>query len=270
MAKTTLLPPESDPKAEGEARLRVVEALSDGLTQEGSLPRLPELTLSLDGGKFAGMPLGNVYLSWLDPATGDVDILEYPAHIESGALLGGSITLHPSKRVSHQLFWGAAQANLVLGVGPDQEVDRLSIRTVGYQLETNLAPARWRVRPFLTGGGNLTSYRFKNIKLAKSSGIFRYGLKSVGSGIIAFRSAGVAPLDGGKVFRPGFSYGGGMKFRVSRLFELRFEYRESYAKDPDFFNKASVNLAALGLDGTAQDVAARRRGNYIIGLSFTP
>jgi hypothetical protein len=268
--ETGSLPQESYPTAESEPRLRVVEALSGGVTQEGSLPRLPELALSLEGGKFVGMPLGNVYLNWLDTLTGDVDVVEYPAHIESGALLGGSITLHPSKRLSHQLFWGAAQANLVLGVGPDKEVDRLSIRTVGYQLQANLAPAKWRVRPFVTGGGNLTSYRFKNIKLAKSSGIFRYGLKGLGSGITAYQSAGVAPLDGGKIFRPGFSYGGGMRFRLSRLFELRAEYRESYAKDPDFFNKESSNLAALGLDGTAQDVAARRRGNYIIGLSFTP
>ena len=256
--------------AESERHLGVVESLSGDEARESSLSGLPQLALSLDGGKFVGMPLGHVYLDWADPASGDTDILEYPMHMESGALLGGSITLHPSRRISHELFWGAAQANLVLGVGPDSQVNRLCIRTLGYQRAINLAPARWRARPFLTGGGNLTSYRFKNIRLAKSSGIFRYGLKGLGLGITAYRSSGVAPLDGGTIFRPGLSYGGGVSFRLSPLFSLRAEYRESFAKDPDFYNKGSADLAALGLDGSAQNIAARRRGNYTLGLSFTP
>lgn len=256
--------------AENEQHLGVVESLSGEEARESSLPRLPQLALSLDGGKFVGMPLGHVYLEWTDPAGGDAEILEYPMHMESGALLGGSITLHPSRRVAHQLFWGAAQANLVLGVGPDSQVNRLRIRTLGYQWDIHLAPVRWRARPFVTGGGNLTTYRFKDIKLAKSSGIFRYGLKGLGLGITAYRSAGVAPLDGGTIFRPGLSYGGGVSFRLSPLFALRAEYRESFAKDPDFYNKGSADLAALGLDGSAQNIAARRRGNYTLGLSFTP
>lgn len=263
-------PSEIDFDAENERHPGMVKSLSANEVQESPLPHLPQLALSLDGGKFVGMPLGHVYLDWTDPATGGTDVLEYPMHLESGALLGGSIILHPSSRVSHQLSWGGAQANLVLGVGPDSEVNRLCIRMLGYQPVINLAPARWRARPFFTGGGNLTSYRFKNIRLAKSSGIFRYGLKGLGLGINAYRSAGVAPLDGGTIFRPGLSYGGGVSFRLSPLFALRAEYRESFAKDPDFYNKGSADLAALGLDSSAQSIAARRRSNYTLGLSFTP
>lgn len=261
---------EVDSNAENERRLGVVQSLSVNEAQESPLPHLPQLALSLDGGKFIGMPLGHVYLDWTDPPTGNTDVLEYPMRLESGALLGGSIILHPSNRVSQQLFWGGAQANLVLGVGPDSEVNRLCIRMLGYHPVINLAPARWRARPFLTGGGNLTSYRFKNIKLARNSGIFKYGLQGVGLGINAYRSAGVAPLDGGTIFRPGLGYGGGVSFRLSPLFALRAEYRESFAKDPDFYNRGSADLAALGLDSSAQSIASRRRSNYTLGLSFTP
>jgi hypothetical protein len=61
---------------------------------------------------------------------------------------------------------------------------------------------------------------------------------------IWLRSAGVAPPDGGSVFQPAFTYGGGLKLRITRLLEFQAEYRENYAKDPDFFNKQSLNLSS--------------------------
>jgi hypothetical protein len=52
------------------------------------------------------------------------------------------------------------------------------------------------------------------------------------------------PPDGGSVFQPAFTYGGGLKLRITRLLEFQAEYRENYAKDPDFFNKQSLNLSS--------------------------
>jgi opacity protein-like surface antigen len=198
-----------------------------------------------------------------------VDVFQYPLRVDPGVLLGASITLHPSRFLSHELFFGSTQANLITGRDPVAQVDRLSIRTAGYQVEANLTPARWRLRPFVSVGSSVTTYSFKNINLTKRNGIFKFALHNVGTVLNAFNSAGAAPLDGGKVFRLGLTYGGGIKCRVSRLVEFQAEYRETYAKDPDFFNKQSISLSSQGIS-SAQDRGARSHADYIISLSFTP
>jgi hypothetical protein len=50
---------------------------------------------------------------------------------------------------------------------------------------------------------------------------------------------------------------------------LQAEYRENYAKDPDFFNKQSLNLSSQGIT-SAQDPDSRRHSAYLLSLSFTP
>jgi hypothetical protein len=189
--------------------------------------------------------------------------------IEPGAMLGSSVTLHPSGFLSHEIYFGTVQANLLTGDDPSPQVDRIKMRMAGYQLEGNVAPRRWRLRPFITAGGSLTTYKFKDIKLSKKDGIFKFGLRRVGTIVAAFNSAGVAPLDGGSVFQPAVTYGGGIKLRVTRLLELQAEYRENYAKDPDFFNKQSLNLSSQGIT-SAQDPSAHRHSTYLLSLSFTP
>jgi hypothetical protein len=263
----SLLPTE---ETEEGAHLAVSESLgSYGNPTETRRTRLPELALSVSAGQFRSMALGSLFLAWQDPDTSDVAVYEYPLHIEPGVTLGMSVTLRPSHLFSQTLFFGTTQANLITGEGADAQVDRVQIRSTGYQTEWNLAPARWRLRPFVTGGATLTSYRFKNIKLSKKNGVFQFGLRRVGTIVNAFNSAQVAPMDGGKIFNPGFSYGGGFKFRISRLMEWRAEYRETYARDPDFFNAQSTNLTSQGY-ASSQNTASRRHGNFMLSVSFTP
>lgn len=237
--------------------------------RETARRQLPEVALSLNGGESFRLHLGDLYLASVDPTTGIESIYQFHMRIEPGVLLGSSVTLHPSWLMSHKIYFGTLQANLFTGDDPDIQVDRLRMRMAGYQLEANLAPRRWRLRPFISAGGNITSYKFKNIKLPKKDGVFKYGLRRIGTVVSAFNSAGVAPLDGGTVFRPTATYGGGLKLRVTRLLELQAEYRENYAADPDFFNKQSVNLSSQGIT-SAQDRNSHRHSNYLLSLSFTP
>jgi len=237
--------------------------------REMSRPRLPEVAFSVDGGESFRLHLGDLYLASVDPDTGIESVYQYPMRIEPGALLGSSVTLHPSSLVSHEIYFGTVQANLLTGDDPDPQVDRIKMRMAGYQLEGNLAPRRWRVRPFLSAGGSLTTYSFKNIKLSKKDGVFKFALRRVGTVVSAYNSAGVAPLDGGSVFQPALTYGGGVKFRVTRLLEFQAEYRENYARDPDFFNAQSLNLSSQGIT-SVQDPGARRHSTYLLSLSFTP
>jgi len=259
-----------DKNLETEPHLSVAsDSHSIAYAHEAPPPRLPEVDFSLDGGQFLRMHLGDVFLASVDPNTDTVNVFEYPMRIEPGPLLGSSVTLHPNGFLSHEIYFGTLQANLLTGDGPDPQVDRLKIRMAGYQLEGHLAPRRWRLRPFVSTGASLTTYRFKDISLRKKNGAFKFALRRVGTIVSAFNSAGVAPLDGGTVFQPGLTYGCGMKLRITRLLEFQAEYRETYAKDPDFFNKESVSLTSQGIS-SAQDPGARRHGTYLLSLSFTP
>jgi hypothetical protein len=258
--------PTSD--GEGEPHLAVASPFSPAQSAE-SRPRLPEVAFSLDGGESFRLHLGDLYLASVDPDTGIESVYQYSMRIEPGAMLGSSVTLHPSGFLSHEIYFGTVQANLLTGDDPSPQVDRIKMRMAGYQLEGNLAPRRWRLRPFLSAGGSLTTYNFKNIKLAKKDGVFKFGLRRVGTVVSAFNSAGVAPLDGGSIFQPAFTYGGGIKLRVTRLLEFQAEYRENYAKDPDFFSTQSLNLSSQGIT-SAQDPGSHRHSTYLLSLSFTP
>lgn len=257
-------------EAESEPHLAVASKFLPAQSfREVSRPRLPEVAFSLDGGKSFRLHLGDLYLASVDPTTGIESVYQFPMRLEPGAVLGSSVTLHPSSLLSHEIYFGTLQANLLTGDDPGPQVDRIRMRMAGYQLEGNLAPRRWRLRPFVTVGGNLTAYKFKNIKLTKKDGVFKFALRRVGTVVSAFNSAGVAPLDGGSVFQPAFTYGGGLKLRITRLLELQAEYRENYAKDPDFFNKQSVNLSSQGIS-SVQDPGSRRHSACLLSLSFTP
>lgn len=105
--------------------------------REGSRPRLPEVALSLDGGESFRMHLGDLYLASVDPTTGVESVYQFPLRIEPRAVLGSSVTLHPSGFLSHEIYFGTLQANLPAGEDPGPQVDRIKKRTAGYQLEGN-------------------------------------------------------------------------------------------------------------------------------------
>jgi hypothetical protein len=260
------------PVSEEESEPHLAVASEFPLTQsfrEVSRPRLPEVAFSLDGGESFRLHLGDLYLASVDPTTGIESVYQFPMRVEPGAMLGSSVTLRPSSLLSHEIYFGTLQANLLTGEDPGPQVDRIRMRMAGYQLEGNLAPRRWRLRPFLSAGGSLATYKFKNIKLAKKDGVFKFALRRVGTVVSAFNSAGVASLDGGSLFQPAFTYGGGLKLRITRLLEFQVEYRENYAKDPDFFSKQSLSLSSQGIT-SGQDPGSRRHSVYLLSLSFTP
>lgn len=254
---------------ESQPHLPVADEFRPAKSPGETRPRLPEVAFSLNGGESFRLHLGDLYLASVDPATGTETVYQYRMRIEPGAILGSSVTLHPSGFVSHEISFGTVQANLLTGDDPSPQVDRIKMRTAGYQVEVNAAPRHWRLRPFVTGGSSLTTYQFKNIKLSKNQGVFKFALRRVGTVVSAFNAAGVAPLDGGTIFQPAVTYGGGIKLRVTRLLEFQAEYKESYASDPDFFNQQSVNLSSQGIT-SAQDPGSHRHSSYLLSFSFTP
>ncbi len=224
---------------------------------------------SLDGGLSLRRFLGDVFLETYDPVLDVTDVLEFPLRIESGAAISPKIVIHAQRRFSHEISYNFLQANLRIGGTDVAEKDRLRIRQIGYALETQLAPARFRIRPFLLAGPTFTSFSLKNASVPKSDAVFQFVLRTAGPVLNAFNAAGVAPLDGGTVFRAGVDYGAGCRIRLTDLLNVRVEYRENFSADPDFFNRQSAHFSDQGIY-TSQDPGSSRHSAITVGMAFHP
>jgi opacity protein-like surface antigen len=71
-----------------------------------------------------------------------------------------------------------------------------------------------------------------------SGGVFRVGLRNVGLLVAAYNFGTTAPLDGGGIFQFAFQYGGGVKYRVTPHWMVRFDVRETLGPQPDFIGRS--------------------------------
>lgn len=227
-----------------------------------------DLELSLNPGITSRQRLQTMYLAQVD-STGAVNVLAYPLTIKRGFALSARATLNSHRRFSHEFFYSAMYGDLIAGDRSTTGSGPLRIREAGYSLLFDLTRKNFLVRPFLAVGPTLTSYRYRDIDVGKKGGDpFRFGLRGIGSIKSAFDKAGIAPLNGGTVFRAGLNYGAGLRIRIARHAILRTDYRQTFTVDPDFFTKQSVGLNNLGIF-TSQDIGRHRRGVFSIGISYT-
>jgi hypothetical protein len=209
-----------------------------------------------------------MYLSQVNDA-GDADVLSFPLKIRPDLTFSARVTLNSRRFISNEFFYTAVYGRLQVGSGDVIATERLRIREAGYNLLVNFLRKNFVVRPYLAVGPSLTSYQYANLNVNTRAGIFQFGLRHVGAIKTAVNRAGVAPLDGGTIFRPGLNYGGGIRVRVYRQIVFRADYRETFSKDPDFFSQQSFTLNQAGTF-TAQDPGVERRGVFSVGLCFGP
>jgi hypothetical protein len=206
-----------------------------------------------------------MYLSQVTD-TGDVNVLSFPLKIQPDLMVSARVTLNSRRFLSNEFFYTALYGNLKVGGGDVIATEPLRIREAGYNLLVNFTRKHFIVRPYLALGPTLSSYQYAHINVNKKAGLFQFGLRNVGAIKTAFNRAGIAPLDGGTIFKIGVNYGGGVRVRLSRHLELRVDYRETLTQNPDFFSQQSVSLSALGT--TAQDAGSHRRRIFWAGLGL--
>lgn len=229
--------------------------------------RAQEVELSWSVGTASRQRLQELILEDVD-AQGIIQVFEFPLRINPGVELSPRVTLNAHQFFSHEILFTIPRGeNLRIGTRELGEIQNLRIREVGYNLLFNFRRKNSWIRPYLAFGPTLSSFRFSNLKVKKRSGIFRFGFRDVGAVQSAFDSAGVAPLEGGTVFRLGLSYGAGIKFRLTPGTILRVDYRGSHLSDADFFNRQSQANLQQGIT-TEQSTGRHRRDVFSIGIGF--
>lgn len=253
----------------------------------------PSVELGLRGG-FLGYYGGNggaVGYVLTSDNPDDILALVMANTLHDGWTIGGSVTLNPKKYFSHEFSYDHSFTEFNLGlaiVGHDstseEEVALLVFEPSGlrtsqftYNLLFNFRPRTSRLRPYIAAGPSLQLMHLADAPIKKAPGWFKLGLSNIGLISAAYNFGSDPPLDGGGIFRAGFNYGGGVRYRMTPRWMIRADYRETLIAQPDFWTKSQDDiLSGIDVDpgweltvlGPVLD-GAMRQDRVTMGLSFT-
>jgi hypothetical protein len=127
--------------------------------------------------------------------TEGVDPTSAEYKLKSGFRLGFRATLNNWRFFGHEFGYAYNRSQLNYAGVSEQG---MAIHQGFYNMLAYATPEGTRVRPFVAGGGHFSN----------------------------FTPPGSSAQYGGGVNKPGFNYGGGVKFRVSEMFGVRFDFRQ--------------------------------------------
>ncbi|WP_031500264.1 LssY C-terminal domain-containing protein [Bryobacter aggregatus] len=224
-----------------------------------------ELSFSLGTSMFSKSTVGEeaLILSRESTVTGGRLQLSVTAgnRISPGFALGGSVTVHANRWMSHELGFHYLRGNYELGLrklvpsgseevpGVVEQKAGLLTRQFSYNTLVHVRPIESRFRPYLAVGPALQLVHLTNAPFEKARGIFRFGLSNVGMVQAAYNFGSAPPLEGGGIFQPAFQTGAGIKIRVAKCWIWRFDYRSTFSQRPDFLKKSLAT--ALGNEDPA-------------------
>jgi opacity protein-like surface antigen len=191
-----------------------------------------------------------IYLEPKSSANKPISLL-FANDLESNWSVGTSVTLNTWRYFSNEFSFDYQRGKYRLGAEftglGDLAPDGYQENTAGilttqfsYTFVAHLRPRNKRFRPFIAAGPALQLIHLTDAPFKSSGGIFKVGLRNVGLLLAAYNFASTPPLDGGGVFQFGFEYGGGVKYRVTKHFQIRGEYRETLSPQPRFVERSLV------------------------------
>lgn len=169
--------------------------------------------------------------------------------LHNGFAVGTSVTLNTWKYFSNEFSFDYQRGKYRLGaqvsgfngvepVGYQEETTGLLTNQFGYATLINLRSREKRLRPYIAVGLAFQLLHITDAPFKSSAGIFKVGLRNVGLILAAYNFANNPPLDGGGVFQFGFQYGAGVKYRVTRRWMARIDYRETLSPQPNFIERS--------------------------------
>ncbi len=212
----------------------------------------PELfELGVEGGWLRfGDTLASTNLS-LESRTTDIPSfnLFLQNRLHNGWAVGTSVTLNTWRHFSNEFSFDFQRGRYRLGAsfsgfngqnafGYQEETTGFLTNQFGYAVLYNFRSRGKRVRPYLAAGTAFQLLHITDAPFKSSAGIFKVGLRNVGLILAAYDFANNPPLDGGGVFQFGFQYGGGVKYRFSRRWLARLDYRETLSPQPNFVERS--------------------------------
>lgn len=193
----------------------------------------------------------DVFLDPKSPTNQPINLF-FLNRVESGWAVGTSVTLNSWRYFSNEFSFQYQRGRYRLGAeltglgdiaseGYQEEGTGLLVNQFGYAFLANLRPREKRFRPYVAAGPVFQLLHITDAPFKSPNSLFRVGFRNVGLVLAAYNFATHPPLDGGGVFQFGFQYGGGVKYRVTRRFMVRADYRESLSAQPNFIER-SIHL----------------------------
>jgi opacity protein-like surface antigen len=215
--------------------------------------RPPHYEIGLQGG-WLGYASNTLDLTRLvlQPKTPDLPFVDITLQnrLHNGWSAGTSLTLNTFRYFSSEFAFTYQHGKYRLGAlavagipgeeqgGYEEETTGLLSRQFQYNLIANLRPREKRFRPYIAAGPVLQMIHITDAPFKSSGGVFRVGLRNVGLLVAAYNFGTTAPLDGGGIFQFAFQYGGGVKYRVTPHWMVRFDVRETLGPQPDFIGRS--------------------------------
>jgi opacity protein-like surface antigen len=156
--------------------------------------------------------------------------------------LGGAVTINQFRWFSHELGFGYQRGDFTMDLagvpGISEQRSGFLTRQFSYNALVHLRPRESRWRPYFAAGPVLQLVHLTDAPFTKARGIFRFGLNNVGMFRAAYDFGSVPPLEGGGIFQTGLQVGGGVRYRVSPHWTVRFDYRNTCSPRPDLLRKS--------------------------------
>lgn len=124
-----------------------------------------------------------------------------PATLGKGVRIGARWATNSWVFLGHEFSYAGQRTSLKIGANPS---DGMTVQNLYYNFVAHATPSGSRVRPFGT----------------------------VGVGVSVFFPPGASSFSGGGDNKFGYNYGGGLKFKLSDRFGLRFDLRDHVTGKP--------------------------------------
>jgi opacity protein-like surface antigen len=211
--------------------------------------------------------------------------LVFQNRLHNGWAIGTHVTLNSWRYFSNEFSFDYQRGQYRLAAlfsglptgepsGYQEETTGLLTNQFGYAVVANLRSRGRRFRPYVAAGPAFQLLHVTDAPFKSSGGVFKVGLRNVGLILAAYNFANTPPLDGGGVFQFGFQYGGGVKYRFSRKWLVRLDYRETLSPQPNFVGRSihiddpSDSDEYIVYKESNQPAGPLRQGRLTAGFSF--
>lgn len=140
---------------------------------------------------------------------GSFGFAQQPVRLNSGYGLAARLDIHSGAFLAHELSYGFDRDSLELS---GEDLGAVTVHQFFYDLMLHLTPRGAVVRPFVVGGLGFSSFFPPSTDILQTGGTTKFG----------------------------FNFGGGLKFKLSRLVGLRVDIRDHVSSKPNILNLSDV------------------------------
>jgi len=140
---------------------------------------------------------------------GSFGFAQQPVRLDSGNGVAARLDIHSGSFLAHELSYGFDRDSLALS---GEDLGAVTVHQFFYDLMLHLTPRGAPLRPFVVGGLGFSSFFPPQTDVLQTGGITKFG----------------------------FNFGGGLKFKLTRLVGLRIDVRDHASSKPNILSLPDV------------------------------